>query len=294
MHWYRAINHHAARGESYVVATVLATTGSAPRNAGTKMVIAENREHDTLGGGQLEHLVIERARALLGTAKSTNLSSQHIEHFPLAAAALQCCGGSVTILFECFAATTLNIAIFGAGHIGKCCVALAEELSAQVLWFDDASREPEGDIALDAHHTPLTKFLDATAAINDLPAGSQLVILTHDHQLDYALLEAALKRGIDHFAGVGMIGSATKWQRFSKRLTAAGFKEQDISRIRCPLGAGEATDKQPMAIAIAIVNELLNLAGAAQTKLAQHSADPAASELSWRQIKSSLVKSSEQ
>ncbi len=299
MHWYRAINHHAARGESYVVATVLATTGSAPRNAGTKMVIVNNREHDTLGGGQLEHLVIAQARALLSTAQRTQQSSQHIEHFPLAAAALQCCGGSVTILFECFAAQTLRVAIFGAGHIGKRCVALAEELSAQVLWFDDASREPEGDIECEVQHTALSKFMDPAVAIGDLPSASQLVILTHDHQLDYALLEAALNKGLDHFAGVGMIGSATKWQRFRKRLAAAGFEERDINRIRCPLGAGAASDKQPMAIAIAIVNELLNLAGVAQEKLAQQSsgsgpADPGASDMSWRQIKSALVKSTQQ
>jgi len=286
MHWHKAINHHATRGEPYVVATVLATTGSAPRNSGTKMVIATDREHDTLGGGQLEHLVIERAKAMLGTAQETQRPSQHIEHFPLAAAALQCCGGSVTILFECFAAESMKVAIFGAGHIGKRCVALAEELSAQVLWFDDANRDPEGDIETDTQHTKPNKFANAATAIDDLPAGQQLVILTHDHQLDYALLEAALTRGLDDFAGVGMIGSATKWQRFRKRLAAAGFNAQDIDRIRCPLGIGQATDKQPMAIAIAIMNELLNLAGDAP--------EPVASDLSWQQIKSSLVKTAPQ
>jgi len=281
MHWYRAIDHHATLGEPYVVATVLATTGSAPRNSGTKMVIAENQEHDTLGGGQLEHLVITRARALLAKEQS----SQHIEHFPLAAAALQCCGGSVTVLLECFAGQTLRVAVFGAGHIGKRCVQLAEELSAQTLWFDDKNREPEGDIATDSNRTPIRKFSDPAAAIDRLPAGSQLLILTHDHQLDYALLEAALNKGLDHFAGVGMIGSATKWQRFNKRLAAAGFTAQDINRIRCPLGPGEATDKQPMAIAIAIVNELLNLSGSAQRE-----SDKPAATLSWQHIKSTLVK----
>ena len=276
MHWYRAINHHASLGEPYVVATVLATTGSAPRDAGTKMVISTDREHDTLGGGQLEHLVIARAKELLAHQHS----SQHIEHFPLAASALQCCGGSVTILLECFATKPLSIALFGAGHIGRRCVELAEDLSAQVLWFDDANRDPEGDTDQTALNTSLNKYTDPATAIAEMPRDCQLVIVTHDHQLDYALLESALTVGLDHFAGVGMIGSATKWQRFRKRLLAAGFEEQEIDRIRCPLGEGPATDKQPMAIAIAIVNELLNLTGT----------EKAGSTLSWQHIKSSLVK----
>jgi len=281
MHWYRAINHHAALGEAYVVATILATTGSAPRNSGTKMVIATGAEHDTLGGGQLEHLVIARARALLEAGRS----SQHIEHFPLAAAALQCCGGSVTVLLECFSSPSLHIAFFGAGHIGQRCVALARELSAQVLWFDDANRESEGDLTAEAQHTPLCRFTDPAAAIADLPAGSHVVILTHDHQLDYALLEACIAPGLDHFASVGMIGSATKWQRFRKRLLAAGYTAADIDQIRCPLGPGPATDKQPMAIAIAVVNELLNLAASTEAEADQHTSD-----LSWQQVKSMLVR----
>ncbi len=290
MHWYSAINHHAALGEPYVVATVLATTGSAPRPAGTKMVIANQREHDTLGGGQLEHLVIARAKELLGAG----LTSQHIEHFPLAAAALQCCGGSVTGLLECFAAPALCVAVFGAGHIGQRVVGLLEELGAHIHWFDGATRHTgdlkarlEGDLQPAARRTPLQVFDDPHSVLATLPRTTQIVILTHDHQLDYALLEAALATGIDKFSGVGMIGSSTKWQRFRARLYSAGFDRAAIDRIRCPLAPGSAIDKQPAAIAIAIVNELLNLAGALQRDAKP---DPQHSQaLSWQQIKSTLV-----
>lgn len=283
MHWHKAISSLASEGKSYVVATVLATSGSAPRPAGTKMVIATTAEHDTLGGGQLEHLVIAKARLLLNAATTT----QHIEHFPLAAAALQCCGGSVTVLFECFAEPALRVAVFGAGHIGQRVVGLLEELGANIRWIDDAARSPEGDL-LPQQRTTACERSDAPAGvINNLASNTHIVVVSHDHQLDYALLVAALNCGLNHFSSLGVIGSTTKWQRFSARLAQDGFAACDINQIRCPLGAGTATDKQPAAIAIAIVAELLNLAGKAQLK-AQHDVRDQ-SNLNWRQIKSALV-----
>ena len=283
MHWHKAISTFATAGQPYVVATVLATSGSAPRPAGTKMVIADNSEHDTLGGGQLEHLVIAKSRELLGA----QTSRQHIQHFPLAAAALQCCGGSVTVLFECFAAPALNIAVFGAGHIGQRVVGLLEELGARITWTDDASRTPEGDLAPAERVTLCHRVATPTNTVTELAEQTHVVIVTHDHQLDYALLVSALQRGRQHFASLGVIGSNTKWQRFRARLINDGFALDDINQIRCPLGAGSATDKQPTAIAIAIVAELLNISGAAdsahQTRQASHS------DLSWQQIKSALV-----
>ncbi len=279
MHWYKAIDALASSGKSYVVATVLATSGSAPRPAGTKMVIAKGAEHDTLGGGQLEHLVIAKGRELLAAARSR----QHIEHFPLAAAALQCCGGSVTVLFECFAEPELDVAVFGAGHIGQRVVGLLEELGAGIRWIDDAARTPEGDLASDTQTTFCARSSSPVEVIAELNKNTHVVIVSHDHQLDYALLVEALTRGLDNFASVGVIGSATKWQRFSARLKQRGFESEDIVQIRCPLGAGSATDKQPTAIAIAIVAELLDLAGA------RHKASAPRSELSWQQIKSALI-----
>ena len=281
MHWHKAVHQEASRGQPYVIATVIATKGSAPRPAGTKMVITPTAEHDTLGGGQLEHLVIARARELL--EKST--SGQHIEHFPLAAAALQCCGGSVTVLLECFTHPALRIAVFGGGHIGERVVMLTEQLNARVSWFEPLDRTPEGDLATSLRETELTKFTDPETVVAGLETNTQIIIVSHDHQLDYALLEAILTRGLHNFAGVGMIGSTTKWQRFRKRLIDAGFDDQEVTQIRCPLGMDAATDKQPMAIAIAIVNELLNLAGQRQ----QATMDQALPALSWRQIKSALV-----
>ena len=88
--WAQAINEHEQSGTNYVIATVLGTNGSTPRGTGSKMVISGEHIYDTLGGGHLEYVVIEKARELLAKGEA----AQVIEQFNLGANLGQCCGGS--------------------------------------------------------------------------------------------------------------------------------------------------------------------------------------------------------
>ncbi|MFK7913230.1 MAG: xanthine dehydrogenase accessory protein XdhC [Pseudomonadales bacterium] len=268
MHWHRAVAHCAGAGTPYVIATVLATSGSAPREGGTKMVITRAAIYDSIGGGQLEHLVIERAREQLvgaGTGAS-------VHHFPLAAAATQCCGGSVTVLLESFGEPALRATVFGAGHVGRRVIALLADLDAQVQWFD---ARPE--IAAEAGVT-CTRIESAAASVQGLESLGEVLVLTHDHQLDFDLVVALLERDVP---AIGLIGSATKWQRFQARLRQRGFSDAQLQRVRCPVGAPQVPGKQPMAIAIAIVAELLQ-----RRELPQVATEP----LSWKQLRQTLVR----
>ncbi len=58
------------------------------------------------------------------------------------------------------------------------------------------------------------------AAIADAPKGSAFVIMTHDHGLDFLIGAAALSR--TDAAYVGMIGSATKREKFRRFLEERG------------------------------------------------------------------------
>jgi xanthine dehydrogenase accessory factor len=78
--WAEAIAHAHQHQEGFVLATVLEAKGSTPRDRGAKMVVTRSQTFDTLGGGRLEQLVIESARASL----VLNVKAQHLEHFPLA------------------------------------------------------------------------------------------------------------------------------------------------------------------------------------------------------------------
>src|SRR5689334_20346433 len=84
-----------------VLVTVAATRGSAPREAGARMIVTFERTHGTIGGGHLEFEAIRIARDALGNASS----GAWLARFPLAARLGQCCGGVATVLFQGFEAS---------------------------------------------------------------------------------------------------------------------------------------------------------------------------------------------
>ena len=91
----------AAEGRAVMV-TVAATRGSAPREAGARMIATERTTHGTIGGGHLEFEAIRIAREGLRSGGA----GASLARFPLAARLGQCCGGVATVLFQRFDAAT--------------------------------------------------------------------------------------------------------------------------------------------------------------------------------------------
>ena len=90
----------------------------------------------------------------------------------------------------------------------------------------------------------------------ELPSGTHLLIMTHDHAEDAALCDAALRGG--DFGSIGLIGSSAKWSRFRRRLeTEGGHAPESIARIRTPIGLPEITGKEPATIAVGVAADLL-------------------------------------
>ena len=131
-HWSEAAARLRELGESYCLVTILTVRGSAPRDAGTKMLVCADQAVGTIGGGQLEFSAIQRARELL----LTDHEQQAIEDVPLGAKLGQCCGGHVSLLFEVFVDAAVTIALFGAGHVGRALSTILAELPVQVRWID--------------------------------------------------------------------------------------------------------------------------------------------------------------
>lgn len=93
--WLHRARELVAEGP-YVMVTVVETLGSAPRTAGTKMLVSDTALYGTIGGGKLEHQVAEQARKFLGEEGA----DYHFQTYALGPLLEQCCGGSVTILLE--------------------------------------------------------------------------------------------------------------------------------------------------------------------------------------------------
>src|SRR5690606_22391925 len=227
------------RGMPAVLITVAGVDGSAPREPGTKMVVTPGETIGSIGGGTLEFRAIEIARHMLGGKQGPSLRK-----FPLGPALGQCCGGHVTLLFEPQRPDLFNVALFGAGHVGRALVQVLSALPCRIRWFD-----PRADQFPD--HVPPGVSVEITNApereIAGLEDGSWLLIMTHNHALDLGIAAKALQE--NRFAYVGLIGSETKRARFEKRFRELGIPEQQIVKLTCPIGIDGVSGKHPGEIA---------------------------------------------
>lgn len=253
--WIDALGELREREEPCVLVVVTSVKGSAPREPGARMLVAGgDLVHGTIGGGNLEKLALERAAALLADEGAGSLSLD----FPLAEAAGQCCGGSVTLFFEPYRWRRPTIAIFGAGHVGQALAGLAPWLKARVLLIDGREEHELRPRIPRERPYELVCAGAPEAELDELPAEALVLVMTHSHALDLELVARALARG---FPYLGLIGSERKWQRFQKRLRQRGFTAEQLARVRCPIGVTR-TSKDPAAIALSTATELVALRAA--------------------------------
>ena len=94
--WVRELERLGRDARPAVLVTVASIKGSAPREAGTKMIVTAGATHGTIGGGHLEHQAIAIARDMI----ASGAAGGELRRFPLGASLGQCCGGLVNLLFE--------------------------------------------------------------------------------------------------------------------------------------------------------------------------------------------------
>jgi xanthine dehydrogenase accessory protein XdhC len=260
MDWLAAVERLRTRGEAGVLVTVAVVRGHSPREAGAKMVVSAQATWGSVGGGNLEATAIERARDMLvdPAAEPTMFTSRLSDKAPVGHG-VQCCGGDVTLLLEPLAVLPA-VAIFGVGHVGlELARILArhplelhlvdsrpEQLSAEVLApLDDAVA------GIHTHHVPVLPEL----VLAELPMGTHVLVMTHDHAEDAAIIDAALRTS--HLGSIGLIGSSAKWSRFRAKLADEGHDEQAIARIITPIGIADLAGKEPATIAVSVAASLL-------------------------------------
>lgn len=225
---------------------VISARGSTPREAGAEMFVGPAIVTGTIGGGQLEYMAIDRARQML--AKDEAEARMDI---PLGPEIGQCCGGRVILHLdrgEPRAESHAEVLIFGAGHVGRALAAALHPLPLSPVLIDQRPAE----LAMAAPGVPIRLTPLPEAEIRTAKPGSAVIILTHDHALDFLLAaEALTRRDLPY---IGMIGSATKRAQFQRFARSRGI---DPSPLICPIGANDTHDKRPAVIAAFTAAELL-------------------------------------
>ena len=305
--WQRLRKELDCHGKVAMV-TLVATKGSAPREAGARLLVnPDGTFTGTIGGGALEWRAIALARSALANPTAARAEMQS---FVLGPRLGQCCGGQVELIVELIgdeeSAMVNNLAareaagmfvtsasvstergvsrevvgdmksppgsaawfdgaliegfgddfrplhLFGAGHVGRAVVLSLAQLPFAVTWIDS---RPDAFPT----HVPANVVAkcvdDPVAAIQDAPIGSFVLIMSHSHPLDLALVGAALSD--QRFDYIGLIGSRSKRARFTKRLEDAGIAPTRLSALVCPIGVDGIRSKAPAIIATATAAELL-------------------------------------
>ena len=282
----------AAHGR-VVRVVVAAVHGSAPREVGAAMLVWADGYSGTIGGGALEYELIHAARTLTQDSRTrhalgpdlgqccggavevlsevyspararalpTDVIARGPDPMPLSvkrALSLVRNQGHVPDarmqdgwMIEPVQPADRPLWIWGAGHVGRALVDVLHPIPGHRLtWVDTAAdrfpdQVPEAVTCVPAR--------DPAALVPHAPAQADHLILTYSHSIDLALCHALLGHG---FLSCGLIGSATKWARFRKRLGALGHGDDHIARITCPIG-DPTLGKQPHMIAIGVAHRLL-------------------------------------
>jgi xanthine dehydrogenase accessory factor len=243
--------------------TVASAQGSVPRDAGAWMAVFADAVVGTIGGGHVEFQAIALARRRLAGE-----TGEAVVRFALGPSLGQCCGGVMFVRFERVDAASvpglrarlaqqhLPLALFGGGHVGQALVEVLARLPFAVRWIDSRDSvfpaQPPDRVVCE-HSAPVQ------SAVDDLVAGSHVLIMSFSHAEDLDIVQACLRRlrRVDDLPYVGLIGSRTKWATFRHRLQERGFGDDELARVTCPIGIAGVPGKEPGVIAIAVAAQLL-------------------------------------
>lgn len=234
------------------------------------MAVTADEVINTIGGGHLEFQAIEQAREMWHAhASITQPAEPVVLRYALGPSLGQCCGGVVHLQFQTVHATHpavapllqvsgTPLALFGGGHVGRAIVQVMALLPYRVRWID--SRDEIFPVSCPAN-TQVEHSDPVHDAVADLEPGSAVLIMSFSHAEDLDIVAACLRRWRQQqdLPYIGLIGSATKWATFRRRLSERGFSEQELTRITCPIGIPGIDGKEPEVIAVAVAAQLLGL-----------------------------------
>jgi xanthine dehydrogenase accessory factor len=215
----------------------------ADRDPAQRLLVTADDSRGTLGDDALDSAAVVAARARLAPGGTTGLA--------------EVVGAS--LFLHVVRADAFDVVLFGNGHVGRALAQVLAALPCRVRWID----ERETDFPASVPPNVEVVASDAPAdEVADAPRGAFVVVTTHNHALDFAIVEKALER--DDFAYIGLIGSASKRAQFARRLAQRGGGRVDhdgaLARVTCPIGATAGlTSKEPGAIAVGTAAEILAL-----------------------------------
>ena len=212
------------------------------------LVFGEGETVGTIGGGALEHTIIDEARGLLGTDNPALAEKNLTQQLGMS------CGGGVTILMEPQSYTP-RLYIFGAGHVAQPLCQVGALAGFEVTVIDNRPELATEERFPAAAHLRVGEPTEIIEELDFGAADTYVVVVTYSHALDEQLAAAVLPRA-HRFLGV--IGSSRKSKLFRKNLNEQGFSPGLVEAMHIPVGIDIAAET-PEEIAISVVAQLVEV-----------------------------------
>jgi len=247
---YEAIAEAVRQREAVALATIVQTSGSTPRQVGTRMLIRpDGTSIGTIGGGALEAAIIKAAQEALDEGKS------RLVHYGLRANKreedLGVCGGDLDVFIDVIA-PQLTLLLLGAGHVAVPLAELAHLLGFRTVVFDDRAEYANQDRFPQAAEV-LVEEIEAGLSALDITPNTWVVIATRSHESDAAALRAIVESPAPY---IGLMGSRRKVSLIFKALREEGVGEERLARVYAPVGLDLGAET-PEEIALSIMAEII-------------------------------------
>src|SRR5579871_354095 len=248
---YDDIQSALNRGEQVAVVTIVKTTGSSPRPAGTKLMVhADGRVTGTLGGAQLDRRAAQDA---LETFKDARPRAALYAIDADTGETAGSCGGTMEVFVE-IVRPEQRLFLVGGGYVAQALARFAAHLDFRLLVVDDRR-----DLVNPQTFPESTQlhFGDIPQMVQELQPDSAtwIVVVTRGHHLDKEALRVALQSPAPY---VGMIGSPGKVRRIFRELLHEGISRERLEQAHAPIGLDLGAET-PDEIALSIAAEMLLL-----------------------------------
>lgn len=148
-----------------------------------------------------------------------------------------------------------RVIVLGAGHIAVCLVRYLDLLGWEACVIDPRAIFTDLDRFGSTQARILTAWPQEVLPGLALGAEDYVVLLTHDPRIDDPAIAHVLRLPV---AYVGALGSRKSHDKRRERLAGLGFTEEEIGRIRAPIGL-KIGGVQPEEIALSIVAEIVQV-----------------------------------
>lgn len=248
---YQRVAELESKGEPAALCTVVASTGSTPRHAGSKMLVfADGSFTGTVGGGDLEHRVLDEAALAMTDGRSRVLSYRMVDP---ARGDPGVCGGTVEVFVEPILPPP-KLVVIGGGHVGRAVAHLAKWLGFRVAVSDDRPEFASHDSIPEADEFYPVPLADLASQLEIGPR-TYLILTTRGVAIDVRGLPALLD---SQAAYIGVIGSKRRWATAVRQMREIGVPEEKLARVHSPMGL-ELNAETPEEIAVSIMAEIIML-----------------------------------